>query len=67
MTAQREEWRRATERAERAEGLVAAGLEAFRLTNEYLGDEVLPPVLGWTWFDWTVAAAKSLSPDEETK
>lgn len=25
--------------------------EALRLTQEYVGDELLPPVEGWSWFD----------------
>lgn len=25
--------------------------EALRLTQEYVGDDLLPPVPGWSWFD----------------
>jgi hypothetical protein len=25
--------------------------EALRLTQEYLGSAVLPPIEGWSWFD----------------
>ncbi len=25
--------------------------EAIRLTQEYVGDGMLPPLLGWSWFD----------------
>lgn len=28
------------------------GLEAFRYTREYIGEESLPAIPGWSWFDW---------------
>jgi hypothetical protein len=38
--------------------------EAFRLTREYLGPEVLPPVDGWSWYDADCAAARALGEPE---
>lgn len=38
-------------------GLLAEGVEAMRLTREYVGVEALPPVAGWSWFDWATKAA----------
>lgn len=34
-------------------------VEAIRLTVEYVGLEVLPPIDGWSWFD----AMKKYAPD----
>lgn len=36
------------------QGAVEAAAElaqALRLTQEYIGDELLPPIEGWSWFD----------------
>jgi len=51
-------------RAEAAEARVAAlnaalaeGIEAFRLTREYVGESLLPRIEGWSWFDWCEKAA----------
>jgi hypothetical protein len=41
---------------ERMRALVVDGIEAFRLTREYLGDDALPAVDGWSWFDWVQRA-----------
>lgn len=45
---------------------------ALRLTQEYVGDELLPPLPGWSWFDAlnahaALAAADREAPDEETR
>jgi hypothetical protein len=47
--------------------LVAEGIEAVRLTREYVDgtapdstDGVLPALPGWSWFDWTEKARAAL-------
>ena len=40
--------------------LVGAGLIAFRLTHEYVGEERLPSQEGWAWFNWVQAAEMEL-------
>jgi hypothetical protein len=42
------------------EALVAEGIEAVRLTREYVGEEVLPEIEGWSWYDWTQKAKAAL-------
>ncbi len=37
------------------------GVEAMRLTREYVGEDVLPVVEGWSWFDWTREALAALA------
>lgn len=40
--------------AEQLQGAVEAAAElaqALRLTQEYIGNEALPPIEGWSWFD----------------
>ena len=39
------------ESLERAEAMAATLAEALRLTQEYLGDAVLPRIEGWSWYD----------------
>lgn len=39
-----------------ARDLIFEGIEAFRLTREYLGPEFLPEIEGWSWFDWVQKA-----------
>jgi len=36
---------------------LAEGIEAFRLTREYVGESLLPRIEGWSWFDWCEKAA----------
>lgn len=36
--------------------LIAEGINAFQFTRDYVGQDVLPPVEGWSWFDWTQRA-----------
>ena len=43
------------------EALIADGIEAFRLTREYVGDDVLPDEPGWSWFDWAQRARAALA------
>lgn len=57
--------------------VVADGLEAWRLTREYLGsrgvdDEYLPEQPGWSWFDWcekarNAAPSSGSTTDEVTR
>ena len=46
--------------------LVADGIEAIRLTREYVDPtgELLPPLPGWSWFDWTERARAALRAGE---
>ena len=48
------------DRCEKMEELVAEGIEAFRLTREYVGDKMLPEIEGWSWYDWTQKAKAAL-------
>ena len=41
--------------------LVEEGLEAFRLTREYVGEDTLPNVAGWSHFDWSTKARAVLA------
>lgn len=41
--------------------VIAQGLIAFRFTREYVGEERLPEIEGWSWYDWTTAAGSMLS------
>ncbi len=47
--------------------LIADGLEAFRLTKEYVnipdehGQVLLPDIPGWSHFDWTERARATLA------
>lgn len=43
------------------EALVADGIEAMRLTREYVGEKVLPEIEGWSWYDWTKRAEAALA------
>lgn len=45
--------------------LIREGIEAFRLTREYVSGEVLPAEPGWEWFDWTVRARRLLGEPEQ--
>ena len=48
------------------EALLAEGIEAFRLTREYVGEDTLPALPGWSWFDWTEKARAALRDEGET-
>lgn len=41
--------------------LIAGGLIAFQHTREYLGEQTLPAIAGWSWYDWTVRAEAFLA------
>jgi len=49
---------------DRLAALVADGIEAFRITREYVGEGLLPEHDGWAWYDWTQRAA-ALTPTNE--
>ena len=48
------------------DALVAEGVKAFRLTRDYVGEELLPALPGWSWFDWTEKALAALRNEGET-
>lgn len=43
------------------EEIVSEGIEAVRLTREYVGEEVLPEIEGWSWYDWIQKAEAALA------
>ncbi len=43
-------------REKRLEDALERCIEAMRLTREYVGEEMLPPLPGWSWYDATVHA-----------
>ena len=47
-------------RAEELEAVLRRTLEGIRLTREYVGEHVLPPVEGWEWFDSVTSICKVL-------
>jgi hypothetical protein len=47
--------------------LLLEGVEAFRLTREYVGEDALPALPGWSWFDWCEKVAARLSAGGATK
>lgn len=56
-------------RVEELSEALSDGVEALRLTREYVGDGLLPAVPGWSWFDWTESARALLErvvPEKET-
>ncbi len=40
-------------------------VEALRLTREYVGEDLLPPLEGWSWYDATVNAQDVLEAFED--
>ena len=40
--------------------LLADGIKAFRWTREYVGEDTLPAIVGWSWFDWCEKARAAL-------
>jgi hypothetical protein len=56
---------KADEGAARVRDLIADGIEAFRLTREYVTPAVtLYATAGWSWFDWTQRAKAELEVTE---
>jgi hypothetical protein len=53
------------DRMHAAEKIIRAGIEAFRLTREYVTPEMLPAQPGWSWWDWTTAATSFLPASAE--
>ena len=49
--------------AKRLAEVVEQCIEAFRLTREYLGEDVLPNIEGWAHYDAVVAAREALAGD----
>ena len=47
-------------RCEDAERLVVKGLVAFDLTRQYVGEDMLPEIEGWSWYDWCQNAEEYL-------
>lgn len=43
------------------EGLLRDGIEAFRLTRDYVGHDLLPDLPGWSWADWVHRAEHRLA------
>lgn len=41
--------------------LIAAGINAFQHTREYVGSDTLPAREGWSWFDWVKRAESFLT------
>ena len=41
--------------------LIAAGLVAFDLTRQYVGEDLVPAIEGWSWFDWCQRAEEWLA------
>lgn len=46
--------------------LLYMAAESIRLTREFVGDETLPPIAGWSWFDAYARIAEHLQTVEET-
>lgn len=46
------------DRIDALEATVAAGVEAFRLTRDHVGEDALPAIEGWSWFDWCRGAGR---------
>ena len=58
--------RRVDAEIERLRAVLGDGIEAFRLTREYVGEEkTLPAVLGWSWFDWCEKVRAALAHAKE--
>ncbi len=45
-------------------GLLSDALRAICLTRDYVGDDLLPPIEGWEWFDTGQKIAKKIPIDE---
>lgn len=46
--------------------LLYMAAESIRLTREYVGEDALPPIAGWSWFDAYARIAEHLSAESET-
>lgn len=42
------------------EAALEQGIEAMRLTREYVGEDMLPAIEGWSWCDWVTTARAAL-------
>ena len=54
-----QKWKQAEAELTRLRGVIERGIEAVRLTHEYVGD-VLPQKPGWSLYDWTQEARAAL-------
>ena len=54
----------AEEVSERLRTCINGGIAAFRLTREYVGEDVLPAQPGWSWFDWTQHALTTIRRED---
>ncbi len=52
-------------REKQLEAALEQCVEALRLTREYVGEEMLPPLEGWSWYDATVNARDVLEALEQ--
>ena len=57
---------RLEERVQSLEAALRECIEAFRLTREYVGGDLLPNVEGWSHYDAVTVARAALSPQEPT-
>ena len=46
--------------------LLSDSLKALTLTRDYVGDKLLPPIDGWSWFDACKKMAMAIPEDEWT-
>ena len=46
--------------------LIAGGIIALQHTREYVGEDLLPAIEGWSWYDWTKRAEAYLAQTEST-
>ena len=50
----------------RLRDLIAEGIEAFHFTREYVGEDLLPEVPGWSWYDWVTKARAEVEGEVTT-
>ena len=46
------------------EQLLSKALKALCLTRDYVGEDLLPAIKGWEWYDAGIAIAKQIPNDE---
>lgn len=54
--------RRSTAENERLKTRLVQCVEAIRLTREYVGEDLLPMLAGWSWYDAVVAVNAAIGP-----
>ena len=55
------------ERLEEAEGALSLALRAICLTRDYVGEDLLPPIDGWEWYEAGKKIAEIIPKDEWAK